>query len=84
MDYKKKSKEYLIELLKSRYNDGVDRSDQKVFDGNDIMQAYIMGAKELSDDLMEFLMPIADKDDLGLINIPDDFIVNIKKEEDLS
>ena len=82
MYYKKKSKEYLIELLKSRYNDGVDRSDQKVFDGKDIMQAYIMGAKELSDDLMEFLMPIADKDDLGLINIPDNFIVNVKKKED--
>ena len=82
MEYKKKSKEYLIELLKSRYNDGVDRSDQKVFDGKDIMQAYIMGAKELSDDLMEFLMPIADKDDLGLINIPDNFIVNVKKEDD--
>lgn len=82
MDYKKKSKEYLDSILKSRYNDGVDRADQKVFDGNDIMQAYIMGAKGLSNELMSFLMPIADKDDLGLINIPDNFIVNVKKEED--
>ena len=82
MNYKKKSKEYLIELLKSRYNDGVDRSDQKVFDGKDIMQAYIMGAKELSDDLMEFLMPIVNGDDLNMIQMPDNFIVNVKKEED--
>lgn len=82
MNYEKKSKEYLIELLKSRYNDGVDRSDQKVFDGKDIMQAYIMGAKELSDDLMEFLMPIVNEDDLNMIQMPDNFIVNVKKEED--
>lgn len=82
MDYKKKSKEYLIELLKSRYNDGVDRSDQKVFDGKDIMQAYIMGAKGLSDELMYFLMPIVNEDDLNMIQIPDNFIVNVKKEED--
>lgn len=82
MNYEKKSKEYLIELLKSRYNDGVDRSDQKVFDGKDIMQAYIMGAKELSDDLMEFLMPIVNEDDLNMIQMPYNFIVNVKKEED--
>lgn len=82
MDYKKKSKEYLDSILKSRYNDGVDRADQKVFDGKDIMQAYIMGAKELSDDLMEFLMPIVNEDDLNMIQMPDNFIVNVKKEED--
>ena len=46
MNLKEKSENYLSVLLNERYNDNVDRTNEKCFDGSDIKNAYMQGAQE--------------------------------------
>ena len=46
MNFKEKSENYLSVLLNDRYNDNVDRTNEKCFDGSDIKNAYMQGAQE--------------------------------------
>lgn len=46
MNFKEKSENYLSVLLNERYNDNVDRTNEKCFDGSDIKNAYMQGAQE--------------------------------------
>lgn len=46
MNLKEKSENYLSVLLNDRYNDNVDRTNEKCFDGSDIKNAYMQGAQE--------------------------------------
>lgn len=46
MNFKEKSEKYLSVLLNERYNDNVDRTNEKCFDGSDIKNAYMQGTQE--------------------------------------
>ena len=39
------AKDYLDKILSDRYHDGTDRSNQFVFNGDDIEEAFMAGAR---------------------------------------
>ena len=39
------AKDYLDDILSERYHDGTDRSNQRVFNGEDIENAFMAGAR---------------------------------------
>ena len=45
MTDKQKAEEYLQRIVEERYQDGIDRSQERVFSGEDIVNAYNAGMK---------------------------------------